>query len=108
MKERTDISNKLFAGPTSGRRTSGGVEALPSGPRCWPLVGHLPCLTFSILKARGNFAEAVRRMLRDYKCKTLYLRVLWKTVIISVDPRRHGTCFAIARGHEARYRVPNC
>src|SRR6266851_9231547 len=86
MKERTDISNKLFAGPTSGRRTSGGVEALPSGPRCWPLVGHLPCLTFSILKARGNFAEAVRRMLRDYKCKTLYLRVLWKTLVISVDP----------------------
>ena len=67
-----------------------------------------PFLIFSILRARGNFVEAVRWMLRDYGRKTLYLRVLWKTVIISVDPRRHGTCFAIARGHEASYRVPNC
>ena len=86
MKERTAIFNEFVAGPTSGRRTSGGVEALPSGPRRWPLVGHLPFLIFSILRARGNFAEAVRRMLRDYKCKTLYLRVLWKTLVISVDP----------------------
>ena len=86
MKERTDISDRLFAGPMSGRRTSGGVEALPRGPRRWPLVGHLPFLIFSILRARGDFSEAVRRMLRDFKCKTLYLRVLWKTLVISVDP----------------------
>ncbi len=42
MKDRTDTSNELFAVPTSGQRTSGRVEALPSGPRRWPLVGHLP------------------------------------------------------------------
>src|SRR5260370_41824562 len=86
MNERTNISDKLFAVPTGGQRTNATAEALPSGARRWPLVGHLPFLIFSILKARGNFAEAVRRMLRDYNRKTLYLRVGWKTVVISVDP----------------------
>jgi cytochrome P450 len=46
----------------------------------------LPFIIFSILKARGNFAEAVRRMLRDYKRKTLFLKVGWKSLVISVDP----------------------
>src|SRR6266852_7075810 len=86
MNERTNISDKLFAVPTGGQRTNATAEALPSGARRWPLVGHLPFLIFSILRARGNFAEAVRRMLRDFNRKTLQLKVGWKTVVISVDP----------------------
>jgi cytochrome P450 len=70
----------------SGQRNRVRAEAVPSAPRRWPLVGHLPFLIFSILRARGNFAEAVRRMLRDFKRKTLQLKVGRKTVVISVDP----------------------
>ena len=56
------------------------------GPRSWPLLGHLPFLVFGILKARGNFAEAVRRMVSEYSRRTLYLRVGRKPVVISADP----------------------
>jgi len=86
MNEGTNISERHIAAPAGGRRSSARAELLPSGPRRWPLVGHLPFLIVSILKARGNFAEAVRRMLRDFKRKTLHLKVLWRTVVISVDP----------------------
>jgi cytochrome P450 len=47
----------------------------------------LPFLVSSVLKARGNFAEAVRRMLSEYRRGTLYLRVGRKPVVISADPR---------------------
>ena len=86
MNEIANISDQPLVVPMSGQRNRVRAEAVPTAPRRWPLVGHLPFLIFSILKARGNFAEAVRRMLRNFKRKTLQLRVGWKTVVISVDP----------------------
>src|SRR5262249_16793421 len=62
-------------------------NASPRGPRSWPLLGHLPFLVFSILKAGGNFAEAVRRMLMRFARGTLYLRIGRRMVVISADPK---------------------
>lgn len=51
------------------------------------MLGHLPFLVFRILKARGNFAEAVRQMVCEYAQGTLHLRIGPATVVISADPR---------------------
>jgi|GEM_PF-3712676 len=51
------------------------------------MLGHLPFLVFRILKARGNFAEAVRQMVCEYAQRTLHLRIGPATVVISADPR---------------------
>ena len=84
-----------------------------AGPRSWPLVGHLPFLVFSVLKARGNFAEAVRQMLSEYGRGTLYLQVGGRPVVISADPRfarlvlvEHASDF-LKTGWEKRVLTPS-
>ena len=84
-----------------------------AGPRSWPLVGHLPFLVFSVLKARGNFADAVRQMLSVFGQRTLHLRVGGRPVVISADPRfarrvlvEHSSDF-VKTGWEKRVLTPS-
>src|SRR5260370_28993641 len=86
MTESTNISDQSLVAPVSGQRNRVRAEAVPSAPRRWALVGHLPFLIFSVVRARVILEEAVWRMLRAFKCKTLQLKVGWKTVVIAVVP----------------------
>ena len=84
-----------------------------AGPRSWPLLGHLPFLVFMVLKAHGNFAEAVRQMLSEYARGTLYLQVGGRPVVISADPHfarlvlvEHASDF-VKTGWEKRVLTPS-